>query len=212
MRRQRMRFVLITALALVLIAATLPALVRQLYPPLPPVAGGDDPAAVVVLGAGRRPAGEGYAPNATGLRRLHLGLGEARRRGLPLLLSGGASGRTPARQANSEASLLASEARRLAPDIALMLEPESRNTWENATLSAALLREKGIDRVVLVTDRAHMPRAMLCFQAQGIRVTPVSVPAIPDPAWLPSAAALSQVPLIWREWLALLWYHVKYGV
>ncbi|NQY86110.1 MAG: YdcF family protein, partial [Alcanivorax sp.] len=42
------------ALALVLIGATLPAVVRQFYPPLPAKEPGARPGAVVVLGAGRQ--------------------------------------------------------------------------------------------------------------------------------------------------------------
>lgn len=208
-----MRFVPMTVLvlALALIAATLPALVWGLHPPLPAVTAG--PAgAVVVLGAGRRPAGDGYALNTDSLTRLQKGLSEARQRHLPLLLSGGAHRRPKVRPARSEAALMAAEVQRLWPDADPILEPDSGNTWENARNSARLLADHGIDSVVLVTHRAHLPRAMLCFQAQGIQVIPVPAESMPTPAWLPSAGVLAQVPMIWREWLALLWYHVKYRV
>lgn len=203
-------------LAVLLVVATLPVVVRQFYPPLPRRLPGGEPAAVVVPGAGRRPVGEGanegYRLNSIGLRRLRVGLREAGQRHLPLLLSGGASGRGPENEAASEAGLMAAEARKLWPEARLILEPASRDTWQNARNSAALLAARGIDSIVLVTDRAHMPRAMLCFQARGIRVTPVPVEALPEPAWLPSAGALAQVPMIWREWVALIWYRVKYLV
>lgn len=204
---------LTVALAVVLIAATLPALVRRFYPPMPGDSPAGRPGAVVVLGGGRRPRGAGYALNTASLARLQVGVRETRRRGeLPLLLSGGASVRAAIEQAESEAALMAAEANHWGIQARLILEPRSRNTWENAGNSASLLAREGIATVVLVTHRAHLPRAMLCFQAHGIQVIPVAVASIPDPAWLPSAAALSQVPVIWREWLALLWYHVRYRV
>lgn len=205
---------IVPVLAVALVAATLPVVVRDFYPPLPPGEGPDAgepcPAAVLVPGSGRRPHGDGYRLNPAGLRRLEAGLHQARRHDLPLLLSGGAKGRAPENEALSEAGLMAAEARKLWPRARLLLEAESRNTWENARNSADLLIARGIDTVMLVTDRAHLPRAMLCFQAHGIRVMPMPVEALPAPAWLPSAAALAQVPLIWREWAALLWYHLKY--
>ncbi|MGB1409476.1 YdcF family protein, partial [Alloalcanivorax venustensis] len=90
------------------------------------------------------------------------------------------------------------------------IEPNSRSTWENARNTAALLRPLGVKSVVVVTDRAHMPRAILCFQRHGLRVEAVALESLPKPAWAPSAGALSQVPVIWREWAALIWYHLRY--
>ena len=33
---------------------------------------------------------------------------------------------------------------------------------------------------------------------------------LPREAWLPSAGALAEVPVIWREWVALVWYRIRY--
>jgi uncharacterized SAM-binding protein YcdF (DUF218 family) len=191
-----MRGMLITAaLALVLIGATLPAVVRQFYPPLPAKEPGARPGAVVVLGAGRRVQG---------------GLREAWQRDLPIVLSGGAEDRVPEDPAESEAGMMEQEVLRVWPEARTHIEPNSRSTWENARNTAALLRPLGVQSVVLVTDRAHMPRAILCFQRHGLRVEAVALESLPKPAWAPSAGALSQLPVIWREWAALIWYHLRY--
>ncbi|TMW12189.1 YdcF family protein [Alloalcanivorax gelatiniphagus] len=207
-----MRGVLITVvLGLALAAATLPVVVRQFYPPLPAArVDGPGPRAVVVPGAGRQRHGDGYRLTAAGLRRLHRGVEEARRLGLPLLLTGGAGDRTPRDPDDSEAAMMADQARRLWPEARLWIEPRSRSTWENALNSAPLLRRHGIQSVLLVTDRAHLPRATLSFRRQGLTVTPLAVETLPRDAWLPSAGALAEVPVIWREWVALVWYRVRY--
>jgi len=198
------------ALALVLIGATLPAVVRQFYPPLPAKEPGARPSAVVVLGAGRQRDGQGYRLNPAGLRRVQAGLREAWQRDLPIVLTGGAEDRIPDNPADSEAGMMEREVLRVWPEARAHIEPNSRSTWENARNTAALLRPLGVQSVVLVTDRAHMPRAILCFQRHGVRVEAVALESLPKPAWAPSAGALSQLPVIWREWAALIWYHLRY--
>ncbi|MEE9274763.1 MAG: YdcF family protein, partial [bacterium] len=71
----------------------------------------------------------------------------------------------------SEAAAMARFARSLGvPPKAILLEEKSRNTEENARFTAALLRERGIARILLVTDPIHMRRARDSFRAQGIGV------------------------------------------
>jgi uncharacterized SAM-binding protein YcdF (DUF218 family) len=50
----------------------------------------------------------------------------------------------------------------------LLVESKSRNTRENAVESAAIWRERGWSRVLLVTSAFHMPRALGCFRALGL--------------------------------------------
>ncbi len=54
----------------------------------------------------------------------------------------------------------------------ILVEKQSRTTHENAVESAKLLKEKGVTRVVLVTDACHLARAAALFRAQGLNVTP----------------------------------------
>jgi uncharacterized SAM-binding protein YcdF (DUF218 family) len=58
------------------------------------------------------------------------------------------------------------------PEDKIWLETESTTTYENAALSSALLQKQNVRRIVLVTDAEHMYRASLCFQKQGMEVTP----------------------------------------
>src|SRR5262249_37927778 len=48
----------------------------------------------------------------------------------------------------------------------------SRTTYENAVESARLLNDRDMPRVVLVTDAAHLRRAVACFRKQGLDVIP----------------------------------------
>lgn len=59
------------------------------------------------------------------------------------------------------------------PPEALWLDTDSRNTYENAVNSRALLEPKGIKKISLVTSASHMPRAVKLFEAQGFEVTPL---------------------------------------
>ncbi len=58
------------------------------------------------------------------------------------------------------------------PPEALWLEGESRNTHENAVNSRAILESKGVERLILVTSAAHMPRSAALFRQQGFEVIP----------------------------------------
>jgi uncharacterized SAM-binding protein YcdF (DUF218 family) len=47
----------------------------------------------------------------------------------------------------------------------ILLEDKARNTRENATLSKALIDQRGFKDVLIVTSAFHMPRAEGCFRA-----------------------------------------------
>ncbi|KZX61656.1 MULTISPECIES: YdcF family protein [unclassified Alcanivorax] len=195
---------------LVLVGGTLPAVVRSLLPPLPRRITGITPQAVVVLGAGRRQRNGQFSLTTRGLRRLQLAAELAHEHGLPLLVSGGISGTPHADDEPTEAQLMAELVRRRWPTMTVLEEGESRNTWENAVHCGELLGQRGIDEIILVSDRSHLPRALLCFQSQGVMAQAAWRKRLPKQEWVPSAGALSMVPEIWYEWLALVWYHLRY--
>lgn len=58
------------------------------------------------------------------------------------------------------------------PREALILETESRNTYENAVGSFELLAEHDVKTVILVTSALHMPRAYALFQHPDFTVIP----------------------------------------
>ncbi|MCG8394820.1 MAG: YdcF family protein [Pseudomonadales bacterium] len=195
---------------LMLVGATLPAVVRGLLPPLPKRITDITPQAVVVLGAGRRQHDGQFSLTTRGLRRLKKAAELADEHGLPLLVSGGMHNTPLSDNEPTEADLMAEQVRRRWPGMTVIKEGRSRNTWENAVYSAELLGVRGMDEIILVSDRSHLPRALLCFQSQGVLAQAAWQKRLPRQEWVPSAGALSLVPEIWYEWLALVWYHLRY--
>jgi len=57
------------------------------------------------------------------------------------------------------------------PASMIWCEERSHSTHENALYSAEMLREKGIQKIVLVTSAFQMLRADLCFRKEGLAVT-----------------------------------------
>lgn len=128
-----------------------------------------------------------------------------------LLLSGGSD---PALSTMSEARAMQSFLRDLGvPAKAVLLEEESRTTRENAACAAAILKQRGINRVLLVTSALHMQRAAGHFAAAGIEVIPAATDyesgALADwQRWLPDAGALAQSGQAMKEWIGQqIWQH-----
>ncbi|MES2905796.1 MAG: YdcF family protein [Pseudomonadota bacterium] len=61
------------------------------------------------------------------------------------------------------------------PRSQLVLERNSRNTYENAGLVAKAVQPKAGEVWLLVTSAWHMPRAVGCFRRAGFNVTPYPV-------------------------------------
>jgi uncharacterized SAM-binding protein YcdF (DUF218 family) len=100
-----------------------------------------------------------------------------------LVLSGGGAGQV------SEAELMRREAvAKGMPAAALLLEPGSRDTIENARETAALLHARGLREIVLVSDYAHLPRAALLFGLAGLSV--IGRAGVRAPNWAAEIAAL----------------------
>jgi uncharacterized SAM-binding protein YcdF (DUF218 family) len=108
----------------------------------------------------------GGRPSERLRRRVALGVGLYREGTAPLLLmSGGGAGTV------SEAAAMRDLAHEAGvPETVLRLEAESRNTFENAANTACLLREIDKTRIMLVSDRAHLPRAVRMFRRAGLEV------------------------------------------
>ena len=106
-----------------------------------------------------------------------------------LLFTGGGEGMSEA------AAMAALAAAASVPEDAILLETDARNTVENAQKSARLLRGAGLSRVLLVSDRYHLPRAGLLFRMAGLVIVATAHPpprrareeALP---WLREGAAL----------------------
>jgi uncharacterized SAM-binding protein YcdF (DUF218 family) len=149
------------------------------YSTRPPVAD-----AIVVLGCRGRAALK---------RRLKIGIRLFEQGGAPLLVfSGGGTGPLP------EAELM----RRAAiahgiPRSALLIDPVSGNTFENARETAKLLSARGLASVLLVSDRAHLLRAAVLFRLHGLRVI--------GRAGVPAPSFRREVSATLREFVALPW-------
>ena len=55
------------------------------------------------------------------------------------------------------------------PEDHIVIETDSSTTLENAQLTARLMRERGWNTALVVSDRLHLPRAILAFRSFGIR-------------------------------------------
>jgi uncharacterized SAM-binding protein YcdF (DUF218 family) len=131
----------------------------------------EDAEVIVVLAGGVLPAGPGRPQpeldTDTVGRCLHAAALYRQGKPCPILLSGGkadlGSGYPVA------ARVMRSFLLRLGvAEANLLLEEQSRTTYENAVECSWLLSRCGFRRVVLVTDPMHMPRALACFRKQGI--------------------------------------------
>ena len=178
--------------------------------------------AIVVLAAGRlRSAGE-YdnrdIPDHTALARLRYGAHLQRRTGLPILVTGGngGSGVDPATidMGYTKADAMA---RALREDFGVpvkWLEGRSRDTNENATCSAALLRPAGVKRILLVTDAMHMPRSCAAFERAGLDVVNAptmffSKQAQGSSSWVPGAEGMRRSRYALYEWMGSIWYRLR---
>lgn len=171
------------------------------------------PTAVVILGGGRyRDADSGSERlSVTTLDRVAWAVTNAPK-DLPILVSGG---RVYRGEKASEAGLMADSLENLFARPVSWRENCSRTTAENASNSAALLHDSGVESVYLVTHWWHMPRAAEVFARAGLQVQPMPVGSpgelLPRGQggvllWLPSAGALLRTQVYWREILADYWY------
>lgn len=126
--------------------------------------------AIVILGGGTYFGAPEYGSDTVGhatLERLRYGAYLARASRLPLLVAGGApSGGRPEGESMREV---------LENDFGIKVrwvEALSRDTAENASLSAPMLKAAGVTRIALVSHGWHLPRAVPLFEKLGMEVTP----------------------------------------
>ncbi|MCB2102472.1 MAG: YdcF family protein [Rhodobacterales bacterium] len=153
--------------------------------------------ALVVLGAAVRPDG---APSPALTRRVARGAALFHAGAAPfVVMTGGAVGHpTP------EARVMIDMALGLdVPEAALVLEPEARNTYENAVLTGRIMAAKGWGHVLVVTDSFHMRRALYIFRKLGLSATGAPVTERGgEPAWRWWAGhAREQAALVKSAWL-----------
>jgi len=111
------------------------------------------------------------------------------------------------------------------PREALLLQPNSQNTYEDALYSSQMLKERGITRVILVTSAMHMPRSVALFEKQGIEVIPAPVDfRVTEAGWeqmfhnsfggilvdlLPNVSNMGAVSSALKEYIGMLVYALR---
>lgn len=171
---------------------------------------------IVLLGGGVHDGapdltGKG-APSAEMLSRVVTAVRLRKRMSVPILVSGGNAFRGKASEAPVVKRFLVDLG---VPEDRILLEGESRDTRENARLSAAILRRAGYANPVLVTSAYHMRRSVLLFRRAGVEVTPApsgfttwtGMKHGPED-FLPSAPAIYGFGTAMRECLGLLYYRL----
>lgn len=98
----------------------------------------------------------------------------------------------------------------------IIVESESRNTYENAKNTAALLAKLPKGKVLLSTSCLHMPRAEACFKKQKITFRSFAVDPIPlsnklsiDQYLIPNVNALTGWYHLLHEWMGYSVYKIK---
>lgn len=169
--------------------------------------------AIVILAGGRSrgaPEWGGETVRAFTLQRVRYGARLARETGLPILVTGGKPGGGRHAEAELMRDLLRDEFG-IAPR---WVEAASDTTYDNARLTAAELLPAGIERVLLVTDAWHMPRARPVFERHGLRVMPAPTGYLGQAAFrplhlVPNAEGLRIAHIALREWLGIAWYRLR---
>lgn len=95
----------------------------------------------------------------------------------------------------------------------LILESKSRNTYENALYSKALVKPQEGETWILVTTAWHMPRSVGVFRKQGWSVLPYPVDHWTKPGELMRvkydlSGRLRNLQFAAHEWVGLLAYYV----
>jgi len=108
------------------------------------------------------------------------------------------------------------------PPQALLLEPNSLNTYENALYVQKILKAQSIGPILLVTSAFHLPRAYLIFKKLGLEVIPAPTdyltiaPGQERLTWqnlalhlLPDAVNLQVTTLALKEYVGLAVYALR---
>ena len=170
--------------------------------------------AIVVLGGGRRTQAREYGGdtlNSYSLERLRYAARLHRATGLPILATGG----MPGGGSVAEGALMRRVSTEELHTPIRWVEDAALTTWDNARFSGPILKKAGVKRILLVTDAAHMRRAVPLFEQQGLQVIPAGVnfsdTRIDSPlSLLPNAPGLRGSTYALHEWLGIVWYRLRH--
>lgn len=172
--------------------------------------------AVVLLAGGRQKLAGEYGDdtvNTFSLVRSRYAARILKQTRLPLIISGGSVHNEDRSEADLIRELLQKEFNFVGE---YQLEEKSRTTYENAKFTAELLKQRGMQKVLLVTHAWHMPRAKSAFEYFDIQIIPAPTAfygrhmsyEVND--FLPSLHALMFSGLAFHEIFGNWWYEVRY--
>ena len=150
---------------------------------------------IIVLGAAVWPDGQ---PSPAlrqrlshAIHALQSGMGER------LLVTGGLGKHPPAEAHLMQQLALAADV----PCANIHIEDQSTSTWQSAEYCTRFMRRHGWSTALIVTDRFHLPRALLMFRSLGVHAMGSAPPAIPyaKKFWKRYGYRI-------RETLAFAWY------
>lgn len=172
-------------------------------------------AAIIILGGDIRQRSQEFDGDTVGrlsLERIRYGAYIYREAGLPVLTTGGGIGES----GKSVARVMAEALRNDYQVPVRWIEERARNTFENAQLSAKILRAEGIDTVYLVTHSWHMPRSLEAFQQVGLTAIArptggaVRVSSVSLSDFVPHSGALRVSAFAMHEWVGRYWYRIRF--
>ena len=96
----------------------------------------------------------------------------------------------------------------------VIIENESRNTYENAKYTATILTGGSYGkRFLLITSATHIRRSLMCFNKAGLIVEPFSVDErsgkgiyTPDKIIIPNAENIDNWDVLIHEWIGIVTY------
>ncbi|MCC6723736.1 MAG: YdcF family protein [Saprospiraceae bacterium] len=99
----------------------------------------------------------------------------------------------------------------------IIVEPDSRNTWENAIFTKKILDEQYPNaNCLLITSAWHMRRSIGCYEKAGVKFTPYSVDFLsekdrwaPENSFLPDRAGFYFWEILIKEWVGCIMYKLK---
>jgi uncharacterized SAM-binding protein YcdF (DUF218 family) len=101
------------------------------------------------------------------------------------------------------------------PQHLIIKEENARDTAENARFTAAICREKGFSRPMVITSAYHLHRSLMAFKAQNMDVTPVPAyflgTADKTTKWrdlLPRASSLFLSSNALHEYIGIWYYRI----
>lgn len=95
----------------------------------------------------------------------------------------------------------------------ILVEPNAKNTWQNAKFSKPIINQHTPGPWILVTSAYHMKRALAVFKKQSLDVVPWPVDYRADPLTFPflsssASVQFSKWDILLHEWFGLIAYQL----